>query len=166
MGLQHAGLPLVVLSVCQGYGLEAGTPLVEDDRVGLVSFTGSVPTGKRIQQAVSARPVLAKVCLELGGKNPLVVCDDADLAKAAEHAVASAFIDAGHTISNRGSSFGESQGDTLVGTGVGVEFLYKRNLSLRLDWGVALEGVPATAGGGSAVRAGGNRLHFVATCWY
>jgi aldehyde dehydrogenase (NAD+) len=39
--------------------------------------------------------VLAKVCLELGGKNPLVVCDDADLTLAAEHAVASAFIDAG-----------------------------------------------------------------------
>ena len=39
--------------------------------------------------------MLAKVCLELGGKNPLVVCDDADLALAAEHAVASAFIDAG-----------------------------------------------------------------------
>jgi len=39
--------------------------------------------------------VLAKVCLELGGKNPLVVCDDADLELAAEHAVASAFIDAG-----------------------------------------------------------------------
>ena len=39
--------------------------------------------------------MLAKVCLELGGKNPLVVCDDADLTLAAEHAVASAFIDAG-----------------------------------------------------------------------
>ena len=38
---------------------------------------------------------LAKVCLELGGKNPLIVCDDADLTLAAEHAVASAFIDAG-----------------------------------------------------------------------
>ena len=43
----------------------------------------------------ATRPVLAKVCLELGGKNPLVVCDDADLTLAAEHAVASAFIDAG-----------------------------------------------------------------------
>jgi aldehyde dehydrogenase (NAD+) len=79
----------------QGFGPEVGTPLIEDARVGLVSFTGSVPTGKRIQQAVSARPRLAKVCLELGGKNPLVVCDDADLTLAAEHAVASAFIDAG-----------------------------------------------------------------------
>ena len=93
--LQEAGLPRGVYSVLQGFGPEVGTPLIEDERVGLVSFTGSVPTGKRIQQAVSARSVLAKVCLELGGKNPLVVCDDADLSVAAEHAVASAFIDAG-----------------------------------------------------------------------
>src|SRR5580765_4502014 len=93
--LQEAGLPSGVYSVVQGLGPEVGTPLVEDDRVGLVSFTGSVPTGKRIQQTVSARAVLAKVCLELRGKNPLVVCDDADLTLAAEHAVASAFIDAG-----------------------------------------------------------------------
>ena len=93
--LHQAGLPCGVYSVVQGFGPEVGTPLIEDERVGLVSFTGSVPTGKRIQQAVSARPVLAKVCLELGGKNPLVVCDDADMALAAEHAVASSFIDAG-----------------------------------------------------------------------
>jgi aldehyde dehydrogenase (NAD+) len=93
--LQDAGLPRGVYSVVQGAGGDVGTPLVQDDRVGLVSFTGSVATGKLIQKIVSERPVLAKVCLELGGKNPLVVCDDADLAVAAEHAVASAFIDAG-----------------------------------------------------------------------
>jgi len=93
--LQEAGLPRGVYSVVQGLGPEVGAPLVDDPRVGLVSFTGSVPTGKAIQQRVSARPILAKVCLELGGKNPLVVCDDADLTLAADHAVASAFIDAG-----------------------------------------------------------------------
>jgi aldehyde dehydrogenase (NAD+) len=93
--LQDAGLPRGLYSVVQGFGPEAGTALIEESRVGLVSFTGSVPTGKRIQQTVSMRPVLAKVCLELGGKNPLIVCDDADLMLAAEHAVASAFIDAG-----------------------------------------------------------------------
>lgn len=93
--LQAAGLAHGLCSVVQGLGPEVGTPLVEDPRVGIVSFTGSVPTGKHIQQTVSGRPVLAKVCLELGGKNPLVVCDDADLMLAAEHAVASAFIDAG-----------------------------------------------------------------------
>jgi acyl-CoA reductase-like NAD-dependent aldehyde dehydrogenase len=93
--LKDAGLPSGVFSVVQGIGAEVGGPLIQDSRVGLVSFTGSVATGKAIQRTVSERPVLAKVCLELGGKNPLVVCDDADLTRAAEHAVASAFIDAG-----------------------------------------------------------------------
>ena len=93
--LRAAGLPAGLYAAVQGLGPEVGTPLVEDPRVGLVSFTGSAATGKLIQQRVSARGVLAKVCLELGGKNPLVVCDDADISAAADHATASAFIDAG-----------------------------------------------------------------------
>ncbi len=93
--LRDAGLPSGLYSVVQGFGPDVGAPLVEDARVGVVSFTGSSATGKLIQRTVSERQVLAKVCLELGGKNPLVVCDDADLGLAAEHAVASAFIDAG-----------------------------------------------------------------------
>jgi aldehyde dehydrogenase (NAD+) len=93
--LKDAGLPAGLYSVVQGFGAEVGTPLVQDPRIGLVSFTGSASTGKLIQRLVSERPILAKVCLELGGKNPLIVCDDADLDLAAEHAVASAFIDAG-----------------------------------------------------------------------
>ncbi|MEP7309666.1 MAG: aldehyde dehydrogenase family protein [Acidobacteriota bacterium] len=93
--LREAGVPRGVYSVVQGLGAEVGTPLVSDARVALVSFTGAVATGKLIQKTVSERAVLAKVCLELGGKNPLVVCDDADLGLAAELAVASAFIDAG-----------------------------------------------------------------------
>jgi aldehyde dehydrogenase (NAD+) len=93
--LRDAGLPRGVYSAVQGLGPEVGAPLVQDLRVGLISFTGSAATGKLIQKTVSERAVLAKVCLELGGKNPLVVCDDADLAAAVEHATASAFIDAG-----------------------------------------------------------------------
>ena len=93
--LKNAGLPAGVYSVIQGFGPEAGAPLVQNDRVGVVSFTGSTATGKLIQKVVSERTVLAKVCLELGGKNPFIVCDDADLDAAAELATASAFIDAG-----------------------------------------------------------------------
>ena len=93
--LKDAGLPSGVYSVVQGLGPEVGAALVQDDRVGVVSFTGSSATGKLIQKTVSERKVLAKVCLELGGKNPFVVCDDADLDAAAELAAASAFIDAG-----------------------------------------------------------------------
>jgi aldehyde dehydrogenase (NAD+) len=93
--LRDAALPSGLYGAVQGLGPEVGAALVLDERVGVVSFTGSSRTGKAIQQSVSDRPLLAKVCLELGGKNPLVVCDDADVTLAAEHAVASAFIDAG-----------------------------------------------------------------------
>ncbi len=88
-----AGLPPGILNVLQGYGAEAGQPLVEDPRVAVVSFTGSTAVGRMIARIAGER--LAKVCLELGGKNPLVVCDDADLDKAAEAAVLSAFSNAG-----------------------------------------------------------------------
>jgi alpha-ketoglutaric semialdehyde dehydrogenase len=89
----EAGLPPGVLNVVQGFGEEAGQPLVEDPRVAVVSFTGSTAVGRMIARVAGER--LAKVCLELGGKNPLVVCDDADLDKAAEAAVLSAFSNAG-----------------------------------------------------------------------
>jgi aldehyde dehydrogenase (NAD+) len=93
--LKEAGLPAGLYSAVQGYGSEVGDALVREPRVGIVSFTGSTATGKQIQKTVSERHVLAKVCLEMGGKNPFIVCDDADLQLAAEHAINSAFIDAG-----------------------------------------------------------------------
>jgi aldehyde dehydrogenase (NAD+) len=89
----EAGLPQGVLNVVQGLGPEAGMPLVEDPGVDLVSFTGSAATGRAIAEAAGRR--LAKTCLELGGKNALVVCDDADLGRAVEWTVASAFSNAG-----------------------------------------------------------------------
>jgi aldehyde dehydrogenase (NAD+) len=89
----EAGLPPGVLNIVQGYGEEAGQPLVEDRRVAVVSFTGSTSVGRMIARIAGER--LAKVCLELGGKNPLVVCDDANLEKAAETAALSAFSNAG-----------------------------------------------------------------------
>ena len=89
----EADLPAGVLNVVQGYGEEAGQPLVEDPRVDVVSFTGSTAVGRLINRVAGER--LAKVCLELGGKNPLIVCDDADLERAAEAAALSAFSNAG-----------------------------------------------------------------------
>jgi aldehyde dehydrogenase (NAD+) len=89
----EAGLPPGVLNVVQGYGEEAGQPLVEDGRVAVVSFTGSTSVGRMIARVAGER--LAKVCLELGGKNPLVVCDDANLDQAANAAALSAFSNAG-----------------------------------------------------------------------
>jgi len=89
----EAGLPAGVLNVVHGFGSEAGQPLVEDERVALVSFTGSTAVGRMIARVAGER--LAKICLELGGKNPLVVCDDANLEQAARAAVLSAFSNAG-----------------------------------------------------------------------
>ena len=89
----EAGLPNGLLNLVQGYGEEAGQPLVEDPRVAVVSFTGSTAVGRLIARVAGER--LAKVCLELGGKNPLVVCDDANLEEAAGAAALSAFSNAG-----------------------------------------------------------------------
>src|SRR5574341_1639891 len=89
----EAGLPAGLLNVVQAYGDEAGAPLVENPDVGVISFTGSTFVGKHI--AVAAGKRLAKVSLELGGKNPFVVCDDADLDSAVHWAALSAFSNAG-----------------------------------------------------------------------
>ena len=89
----EAGVPPGVFNVVQGYGEEAGQPLVEHPDVDVISFTGSTAVGRVIARVAGER--LAKVCLELGGKNPLIVCDDADLEGAARAAVLSAFSNAG-----------------------------------------------------------------------
>lgn len=90
---RDAGLPAGVLNIVQGLGTEAGRPLVADPRVAVLSFTGSTAVGREIARVGGER--LAKVSLELGGKNPLVVCDDADLDAAVEWTVLSAFSNAG-----------------------------------------------------------------------
>ncbi len=89
----RAGLPAGLLNIIQGYGEEAGAALVKNPGVDLISFTGSTAVGRQI--AVSAGERLAKVSLELGGKNPMVVCDDADLENAAKWVLLSAFSNAG-----------------------------------------------------------------------
>jgi aldehyde dehydrogenase (NAD+) len=86
-------LPAGVINVLHGLGDEVGPPLVEHPNVDLVSFTGSAETGRWINERAGRR--LAKVVLELGGKNALVVCDDADLERAVEWSLASAFSNAG-----------------------------------------------------------------------
>ena len=89
----EAGLEPGVLNVVHGLGPEAGQPLVESDDVAIVSFTGSTAVGRMIGRIAGER--LAKVCLELGGKNPFIVCDDAQLDPAARSGALSAFSNAG-----------------------------------------------------------------------
>lgn len=90
---KKAGLPNGVFNVVQGLGQPAGAALVTDKRVAVISFTGSTSVGRWIAEVAGRR--LARISLELGGKNPLVVCDDADLEQAVHWAALSAFSNAG-----------------------------------------------------------------------
>ena len=89
---REAGLPDGVVNVIQG-GRDTGRALVADRGVDVVSFTGSTLAGRDIARVCAER--LCRVSLELGGKNPLVVCDDADLDLAVRWAGLSAFSNAG-----------------------------------------------------------------------
>jgi 5-carboxymethyl-2-hydroxymuconic-semialdehyde dehydrogenase len=79
----EAGIPAGVLNVVHGYGKEAGEPLCAHPDVRAISFTGSTATGNRIVQSAG----LKKFSMELGGKSPFVVFDDADLDRALDAAV-------------------------------------------------------------------------------
>ncbi len=76
-----AGLPAGVLNIVQGSGAGTGARLVSDPRLARISFTGSVPTAKWIAQAAGAN--LVPCSLELGGKSPFIVLEDADIDNAA-----------------------------------------------------------------------------------
>src|SRR5438105_3512162 len=85
----EAGLPPGVLNVVTGPGGAIGDVIADDPRIRAVSFTGSNEIGLRLYQRVAARGV--KVTLEMGGKNPVIVLDDADLDLAVEGIVQGAF---------------------------------------------------------------------------
>ncbi|MGV1768261.1 aldehyde dehydrogenase family protein [Rhizobium rhizogenes] len=93
--LDLAGVPKGVFSVVTGVGAEAGAALVEHPDVPKISFTGSTVTGRRIAAAAGQR--LKSVTLELGGKSPFIVFDDADLDAAASGAVTTVFMNQGQT---------------------------------------------------------------------
>jgi len=84
-----AGIPDGVFNLVQGYG-DAGAALVDDDRVRTVLFTGSAEVGHEIQQQVSADPHKRAAC-EMGGKNAVVITENADLDIAVHAAVMSSF---------------------------------------------------------------------------
>lgn len=90
---KEAGLPNGVFNVVHGYGNPVGSTLVSDERINIISFTGSTSVGRIIAETAGKR--LARISLELGGKNPFIVCDDADIDKAVHWAALSAFSNAG-----------------------------------------------------------------------
>jgi acyl-CoA reductase-like NAD-dependent aldehyde dehydrogenase len=91
--LAGAGLPEGVFTVLPGTGAEAGEALVTHPLVRKVAFTGSTPTGERV--AALAAVGSKRVTLELGGSDPMIICDDADLAKAASAASMGRFYNCG-----------------------------------------------------------------------
>jgi aldehyde dehydrogenase (NAD+) len=93
--IAEAKLPPGVFNLVIGKGSVVGEAMVKHREVDAISFTGSVATGRRVAaSAVGATP-MKKVQLEMGGKNPLVVLDDADLANAVDCAVNGAFFSTG-----------------------------------------------------------------------
>ena len=91
--LVRAGVPPGVFNLVMGSGSVVGETLVKHPDVAAISFTGSVATGRDI--AVKAVSRMAKLQLEMGGKNPLVVLDDADMPTAVNAAVQGAFFSTG-----------------------------------------------------------------------
>lgn len=95
--LVEAGLPAGLYNVVQGLG-DVGSALVSDPRVDKVSLTGSVPTGKKVYAAAGAG--VKHVTMELGGKSPLLVFDDADIEDAVGGAMLGNFYSSGQVCSN------------------------------------------------------------------
>ena len=95
--LIEAGAPAGVYNVVQGYGA-VGASLVTDPRVAKVSLTGSVPTGRKVYAAAAAG--IRNVTMELGGKSPIVIFDDADLENAVSGAILGNFYSSGQVCSN------------------------------------------------------------------
>jgi len=89
----EAGFPKGVFNVVTGYGHEAGEALVRHPGVAKISFTGSTTTGRRI--GAIAGEQLKRATLELGGKSPTIIFDDADLDRAAPGAATSVFLNSG-----------------------------------------------------------------------
>ena len=90
---QDAGLPAGALNVITGPGAEVGDELSRNPKVDMVSLTGDTATGRRIMEAASG--TVKRVQLELGGKAPFIVFDDADLAAAVEGAMVGGFVNGG-----------------------------------------------------------------------
>ncbi len=95
--LHEAGLPAGLYNVVQGLG-DVGASLVSDPRVDKVSLTGSVPTGKKVYAAAAAG--IKHVTMELGGKSPLIIFDDADVENAVSGAILGNFYSSGQVCSN------------------------------------------------------------------
>ena len=94
----EAGVPAGVFNVVQGLG-DVGAMLSEHPVIEKISFTGSVPTGKKVM-AAAANSSLKEVTMELGGKSPLIICEDAHISRAADIAMMANFFSTGQVCTN------------------------------------------------------------------
>ncbi len=91
--ISRSGLPSGVFNLVMGRGSDVGQTMIAHPGINAITFTGSVATGRRVLAATASR--FAKVQLEMGGKNPMVVLDDADLDAAVNCAVQAAYFSTG-----------------------------------------------------------------------
>ena len=96
---REAGLPAGVFNVLPGTGAETGQYLTEHPDIAKISFTGGVASGKKVM-ANAAASSLKEVTMELGGKSPLIVCEDANLDLAADIAMMANFYSSGQVCTN------------------------------------------------------------------
>lgn len=118
--LHEAGAPAGVYNVIQGYG-EVGASLTTDQRVDKVSLTGSLATGRKVYSAAAAE--MKHVTMELGGKSPLIIFDDASLEDAVGGAILANFYSSGQVCSN----------GTRVFVQKGIKEAFLKRLSERLS---------------------------------
>jgi len=95
--VDEVGLPAGVFNLVTGTGPVVGEAIASDPDVDMVSFTGSTRAGKRVSELAAAS--VKRVALELGGKSPYVILDDADFSQAVPNGVANAFLNSGQTCS-------------------------------------------------------------------
>lgn len=91
--ISRSGIPAGVFNLVCGPGRDVGPVLLNDPRVSAISFTGSTGTGRNVIQACASRGARSQV--EMGGKNPMIVLDDADLAVAVDCAIQGAYFSTG-----------------------------------------------------------------------
>jgi succinate-semialdehyde dehydrogenase/glutarate-semialdehyde dehydrogenase len=161
--LTGAGLPPGVLNVVPGTGTVAGEALVTHPLVRKVAFTGSTPTGERIAQLAATGA--KRLTLELGGSDPMIVCDDADLARAASAASMGRFYNCGQAcLAIKRLYVFESVADEVIeavaakarrlrvglGTAEGVQMgpMHSERQRARLEDQLARSGGEVIAGGG------------------
>ena len=111
--LAHAGFPKGVINVIPGKGSDIGKVLTKNEKVGMISFTGSTETGKEIIRDSSGG--IKKLSLELGGKSPNIVFADADLESAAKGVIFSIFLNSGQLC--------ESGSRLIVDSGISESFI-------------------------------------------